>query len=123
MHAEAEQTQIVTIIEGRVLEIVLKIDMYAERQIQMHSMILDSEENNQILLPRGAFHGYHVLSDKAIIHYSSDTLYMPVNQLGVNWKSRQLIDVWGDIDPLVSNRDYTLPQIDLFIQNNSRSNP
>ena len=116
MHAEEGQSQVVTVIYGKILDIVIDMREVSIKGPCIQTNVLSSESVNQIYIPDGCFHGYYVQSNEAIVHYSSNTVYTPTAQKGINWKSPQLIKLWGALEPVVSDRDSKFPTLDEYIE-------
>lgn len=116
LHNEIHQAQIVTLVSGSIRDVIVDLrDIYFPPKI--HLIRLSSNHVNQLIIPVGCFHGYFVESDQAIIHYSSSTVYTPDNQRGIHWASKEIVNLWGEVTPIVSTRDNNFPNLCDYISN------
>jgi len=75
MHVQVGQWQLISIIEGEILDFAIDLRSSSKSFMHIHSTNLSSQRNNQILLGPGIAHGYQVISDNALIHYKSSKYY------------------------------------------------
>ncbi len=113
-----DQTKLVRVIEGRILDVVLDIRKDSHTFGKWYGVELDSETKNQLLIPRGFAHGFSVLSETAIIQYKCDNYYNPQSERGIsindpeldiNWKINPSVMIISEKDlrhPLFKNAEY-----------------
>ena len=113
-----EQTKLVRVIEGEVLDVAVDIRKDSTTYGKWESIILSGENKKQFLIPKGFAHGFVVLSKEAILSYKVDNIYAPDYESGlrfddvtlnINWeiKSRNLI---------LSERDKSLDTLKKYDQ-------
>jgi dTDP-4-dehydrorhamnose 3,5-epimerase len=75
-------------------------------------MDLEMGETNPIgvFIPPGVAHGFATLTDITLT-YLVDGYYNPSDELGIRWDDPRFRDVWRLIDPVVSQRDQTNPNL------------
>jgi dTDP-4-dehydrorhamnose 3,5-epimerase len=120
MHAQVNQWQLVTLLEGSIHDVVLDINPASKTFGRSTSIQLTSKRFNQILLKPGIAHGYYVESQSALILYGSTMYYEESPQIGISWDSNELISQWPKKDVIISKRDSEFnkflnhPQLELF---------
>jgi dTDP-4-dehydrorhamnose 3,5-epimerase len=116
MHLQIAQWQLVTLIKGKLIDVL--IDLVESSPTYLNSVSLDlcEFEKNQLLLGPGIAHGYGLMSEEAIIHYKSSHYYGESLQFGLNWMSKELDTHWPKREWIVSERDSNFPVLqDLII--------
>ena len=107
-----EQTKLVRCVSGNILDVAVDIRKNSKTYGKSFSVELSSENNKQLLVPKGFAHGFQVLSETAIVNYKVDEYYNPDSDSGLIWNDKDLSIDWNlDIKPLLSEKDLKL---DLF---------
>lgn len=94
-NAPYAQTKLVRVLNGEILDVV--VDLRKDQPTFGHhfSLELSSENNKQLLIPKGFAHGFLVLSESAEVFYKCDEYYNPHADggivyddpvLGIDWK-------------------------------------
>ena len=118
MHLQIDQWQLVTLLEGEIIDVLLNLESNSNNYAKSISFCLRWDELNQVLVSPGIAHGFAVISESARIHYKSSVYYGSTNQIGVHWKSEEVSHLWPQKKWLVSSRDSafkSLKQSDLNI--------
>ena len=68
-----------------------------------------THDHGGVYIPPGVGHGFAALTDVTLT-YLVDGYYDPEDELGVAWDDPDLAADWGVADPIVSDRDRTLPK-------------
>jgi dTDP-4-dehydrorhamnose 3,5-epimerase len=105
MHAQVGQWQLVTVLEGEIQDVLIDINPKSKFFGKSISMQVSENKVNQILVQPGIAHGYCVKSIRAMIHYSSTINYEDSKQIGISWRSEEIIDLWPKMNFIISNRD------------------
>jgi dTDP-4-dehydrorhamnose 3,5-epimerase len=106
------QTKLVRCVSGEILDVAVDLRKNSKTYGKSFSIELSSENNKQLLVPKGFAHGYQVLSNEAIVNYKVDDYYNPDSDLGIIWNDKDLSIDWNlDIIPILSEKDLKL---DLF---------
>ena len=103
------QGKLVTCVRGAVLDVVVDLRPDSESLGQIFSIILDSDEMNQLWIPPGFAHGFSVLSESADFLYKCTDYYFPQDEGGILWNDPDLAIDWLVRDPYVSEKDQKLP--------------
>lgn len=103
------QAKLVSVSEGRVLDIAVDIRPNSPSYGKHLSVELSAENNQQLFIPRGFAHGFVVLSEVAVFRYKCDNYYSKAhenglyfNQLNIDWKLPMS-------DIIVNHRDRNYP--------------
>ena len=105
------QGKLVTCINGQVLDVVVDLRVDSETFGQHYSVILDSEQRNQLWIPPGFAHGFSVLSESADFFYKCTDFYAPEDEAGIMWNDTELGIDWKIKSPKVSEKDMKLPSL------------
>lgn len=92
--APHEQTKLVRVIEGEVLDVAVDLRKGSKSYGKYESIILSGSNKKQFLIPKGFAHGFVVLSDKAIFSYKVDNYYRPESDSGIIWNDPNLNIDW-----------------------------
>jgi dTDP-4-dehydrorhamnose 3,5-epimerase len=114
MHVQENQWQLVTIIQGSLLDLVIDIDPNSHSFGAKYAFNLEPNGIAQLLFGPGVAHGYQVIDGPAIVHYKSSIYYGKSRELGINWKSPQLENQWAPGDWIASDRDANFPLLSDF---------
>jgi dTDP-4-dehydrorhamnose 3,5-epimerase len=99
------QAQIVTVMRGRVFDVVVDIRKKSQTFGQWFGVELSSEGVRQIYMPHGFAHGFCVLSDWADLHYKVSQQYDPTDDGGLIWNDSQVNIDWPIKFPIISKKD------------------
>lgn len=107
LHFQKNQGQLVSIVSGRVFDVVVDIRPTSKTYKKYYSITLDAEMPQQIYMPPGFAHGFCVLSDEAILHYKVTQIYDPSQEGGIAWNDPQLKISWPKAEYIISEKDLT----------------
>ena len=103
------QTKLVRCICGKILDVAVDLRKNSKTYGKSFSIELSSENNKQLLVPKGFAHGFQVLSNEAIVNYKVDEYYNPDSDSGIIWNDKDLLIGWNyDIKPVLSVKDLKL---------------
>lgn len=108
-----EQTKLVRVIEGEVLDVAVDIRPGSFTYGMHESVILSGENKKQFLIPKGFAHGFVVLSDTAVFSYKVDNYYAPKYDSGILYNDPQLNIDWivNKTEIRISEKDNGLMRI------------
>ena len=89
-----EQTKLVRVIQGKVLDVVVDIRRNSKTFGQHIAVELSSENKFQLYIPPGFAHGYVVLSESAIFAYKVDSFYSSSHDRGIAYNDPKLDIDW-----------------------------
>lgn len=105
------QGKLVSVICGRVYDVVVDVRHGSPTFAQWRGTILDDSDCRQLYIPPGFAHGFCVLSDSAEFFYKCTTYYDPDDEGGVIWNDPTIGIDWPISDPALSARDRTYPRL------------
>lgn len=71
-----------------------------------------SEDNHRIMyIPEGFAHGFVTLSEYADVWYKMTNEYSPEHDTGIRWNDPNVAIAWPIKDPILSEKDQTLPML------------
>lgn len=110
LHYHKNQTDYWFVIQGRIR--VGLADLRATSTTAGNTLILDIDEEDEqgLFIPVGVAHGFLSLGKSTLIYYV-DNYYDGSDEYGVAWDDPDLKLLWGNTNPLISNRDKSNPQL------------
>lgn len=109
--APMAQAKLVTAIKGNILEIAVDLRKNSPSFMEKIVIQLNGEQHEQLFIPEGFAHGYHVLSDEAWVHYKVSQVYSQEHEAGIRWDDEQLGLKQIMSSPLLSEKDMALPYL------------
>ncbi|MCR9263560.1 MAG: dTDP-4-dehydrorhamnose 3,5-epimerase [Flavobacteriaceae bacterium] len=109
---EHAQSKLVSVLEGKVQDVVVDIRKDSPTYGQHISIELSSDNKKQLFVPRGFAHGFLVLSETAHFFYKCDNYYNKEAEEGIRYDDATLGIDWnvGLNKPFLSKRDSSLYQ-------------
>jgi len=106
---EHPQGKLVSVLSGKVYDVVVDLRNNSKTFGSYHGLILDSDIHNQLYIPEGFGHGFYVLSDFAIFAYKCSDFYFPNDECGIIWDDPTLNIDWKQY---ISEKDIILSEKD-----------
>jgi len=108
-----EQTKLVRVIEGEVLDVAVDLREKSPTYGQWESIILTGVNKKQFFIPKGFAHGFVVLSKEAIFAYKVDNYYSPDENRGIAYNDERIGVDWmfKDSDLKLSEKDKNNPPL------------
>lgn len=103
-----EQAKIVSVISGKVMDVVVDLRRDSDTFGKVHYCLLDSARHNILVIPSGFAHGFAALEDSNFF-YKCSNFYHRDSETGIIWNDPDLAIDWGVKDPIVSGKDCLLP--------------
>lgn len=112
-----EQAKLVRVVHGKALDVCVDLRPNSKTFGKYFSIVLDSEENKQLFVPRGFAHGFITLSDSLIFNYKCDNYYNKSSERGIIYNDTTLNIDWqlDKNDFILSEKDKTLPSFKTFL--------
>ncbi len=110
------QAKLVKVLQGSVLDVAVDLRGDSKTFGKYYSIILDSEKHQQLYIPRGFAHGFHVLEENTVFSYKCDNFYNNISESGIIYNDKTLNIDWkisGDVT--ISKKDIMLPPLEDFI--------
>lgn len=88
------QTKLVRAVQGQVLDIAVDLRKASQTFGKHVAVLLNDQENNMLLIPRGFAHGFSVQSETAVFAYKCDNLYNASSEGGIIYNDPNLNIDW-----------------------------
>ncbi|QAA82202.1 dTDP-4-dehydrorhamnose 3,5-epimerase [Aequorivita sp. H23M31] len=113
-HGEMAQAKLVTVVKGKVLDIVVDIRKNSETFGKSFSIILDDVDHRQLFVPKGFAHGFITLSKESIFSYKCDNFYDGAFEGGIKFDDATLALDWHLPKEafIISEKDMGLPSFE-----------
>ncbi len=112
LHYQADpyaQGKLVRVISGSVLDIAVDIRKNSKTYGKHFLIELTAYNQLQFWLPPGMAHGFIALEDDTIFCYKCTNTYNKESEGGIKWDDPELKINWNYDNPLVSEKDDSLP--------------
>lgn len=103
------QAKLITCIRGAILDVAVDLRKSSPTYKQWISVELNSENRNELFIPKGFAHGFLTLSDDVEIMYKCDEFYSPEHDGGIRFDDPDIGVDWGVVDPILSEKDKNAP--------------
>jgi len=116
---DSAQVKLIRVLKGEILDVVVDLRMNSKTYGQSLAVKLSSDNNLQLLIPKGLAHGFSVLSEDAIIFYKCDNFYNKEAESGIIYNDTDLdIDWQVPIDMrIISQKDLNLQTFKQYREN------
>lgn len=101
------QDKLVYCVSGAVLDVAVDLRKGSPAYGRFETFLLDDRDFHAVLVPKGFGHGFVALSDHAVVSYLMSNEYSAEHDGGIRWNSLPI--PWGVEDPILSDKDKTLP--------------
>lgn len=103
------QAKLVRVIKGSVLDIAVDLRKNSSTFGKHFALELSDKNNLMFFIPVGFAHGFIALEDQTTFFYKCSALYNKQSEAGIIWNDTNLNINWGDIKPIISEKDALLP--------------
>ena len=105
LHLQKDQGQLVTVVFGKIFDVVVDLRERSRTYKQHFSIELDGEDPKQLYMPPGFAHGFCVLSEVAIINYKCTQYYNSSSETRLGWNDSELKINWPVGSFILSEKD------------------
>ena len=109
--AREAQGQMVTIVRGRVFDVLVDLRQGSPTFGRAETFVLEETAPRQLYMPAGVAHGFCVLSETAALHYKCTRYYRADTERGVRWNDPDIAIAWPVSAPILSERDAAYPRL------------
>jgi dTDP-4-dehydrorhamnose 3,5-epimerase len=114
------QAKLVTVLMGKVLDVVVDLRRESKTFKEVFYCILDSRKRNMLMIPEGFAHGFAALED-SVFFYKCSNVYNKASESGIRWNDPDLSIDWKVSNPIVSAKDSALPLMVELLENSVAS--
>lgn len=107
------QGKLVRCITGSILDVCVDLRPRSSTYKQVVGEILT--EKKALYCPPGTAHGFAVLSHEAYVYYKCTSLYDKSSDGGILWNDPDLGIEWPWEDPIMSEKDKSLPKLSDYL--------
>jgi dTDP-4-dehydrorhamnose 3,5-epimerase len=102
-----QQAKLVSVLSGKVLDIVVDLRKGSPTFGKTHTCLLDDKRHNLLMVPEGFAHGFAALEDSLFL-YKSSNIYNRDFESGIRWNDPTLNIEWPFTNPVLSEKDQQL---------------
>lgn len=110
-----EQAKLVTVLAGKVLDVVVDLRKGSKTFGKVHTCLLDADRHNLLMIPEGFAHGFAAMEDSLFI-YKTSNVYNRDSECGIRWDDPSLKISWPVPDPVLSDKDRNLPTLEELLR-------
>ena len=103
------QGKLVRVVRGSVLDVAVDIRKGSPTYGKWHSVVLSGENKWMYWIPAGFAHGFLTLEDDTVFFYKCTNVYNKEAEGCIRWNDPDLNIDWGEVAPVVSERDNNAP--------------
>jgi dTDP-4-dehydrorhamnose 3,5-epimerase len=110
------QSKLVRCVKGTILDVALDLRTNSKTYGHFETIVLSSENKEQLFIPKGFAHGFIVISESAIFSYKVDNYYNCESESGIIWNDPDLSINWrvNQDEIIVSKKDTKLSTFNNF---------
>jgi len=108
---ERPQGKLVTVIRGKIFDVVVDIRRGSPTFAKWTAVVLDDVAREAVWIPPGFAHGFCAVSDVADVVYKCTDYYHPPSERGIRWNDPAVAIEWPVSDPIVSEKDARYPPL------------
>lgn len=108
------QAKLVRVLNGRIFDVSVDLRRDSLSFGKWCGVTLRADDDRQLFIPKGFAHGFLSLEPNTIVAYKVDAPYAPAHEAGIRWNDEHVGIGWpiGQGEPLLSERDRSLPPLD-----------
>jgi len=108
------QGKLVRVLHGAVIDVAVDIRVGSPTYGQTYTVELTEANKLQFYLPPGFAHGFSTLAPNTIFSYKCTNYYNKASEGGILWNDPELAINWQVDNPILSDKDIVLPQLQHF---------
>ena len=107
LHMQTRNTQgkFVSVIKGKIFDVVIDLRKKSKTFGKMHSIILSDKNSKSLFVPEGFAHGFCSLDDENYVVYSCSKYRDKKSEIGIKFNDKNLKISWPTKNPILSKKD------------------
>jgi dTDP-4-dehydrorhamnose 3,5-epimerase len=105
------QVKLCRVVEGEALDVAVDLRVGSPHFGRWAGVLLSAQQQNQLYIPAGFAHGFLALTETVQFLYKCSDFYSPADDYGIRWNDPGIGVDWGIVQPLLSDKDRTLPTL------------
>lgn len=106
------QSKLVRCVKGRILDVAVDIRKSSPTYKKWVAVELNEDNKKQLFIPQGFAHGFITLTDNVEVQYKVDNLYSKDHDRGIRYDDPSININWGEIEPILSEKDKNSTYLD-----------
>jgi dTDP-4-dehydrorhamnose 3,5-epimerase len=106
------QGKLISVLSGAIFDAVVDVRVGSPTFGQWYGCELSEANRRQLWAPPGFAHGFLVLSDAAVVHYSCTSLYDASCDRALAWDDPEVGIEWPGHPRIISDKDQSAPSLD-----------
>ena len=108
---EAAEDKLVRCTRGAVHDVIVDLRPRSGTRLKWYAAELSADNRRMLFAPKGFAHGFMTLQDGSEVFYQMSQFYDPAAGRGVRWNDRALGIRWPAVEPIISERDRSYPDL------------
>ena len=104
-----QETKLITCLKGKVFDVAVDFRRNSPTYLKWHSIELESQKFNAIIIPEGCAHGFQTLEKDCELLYLHSNDWIPSSEMGVKYNDPNISIKWPMECTLISKKDSNLP--------------
>ncbi len=110
------QSKIVTVLSGKVFDVVVDLRKSSPTFGKWESIVLDSNKPTTLYIPWGVGHGFMALEEQNVFTYLCDKRYDPINEYDLNALDTDIKIEWPkEVEIVRSKKDSEAPYLNSIL--------
>ena len=105
LQKKRQQDILVSVIKGKILDIVVDLRKKSKTYGKYHSIILSNRNSTSLFVPAGFAHGFCSLEKENLVLYGCTDYRSKNDEVGILWNDRTLNIKWPIKKPVLSIKD------------------
>lgn len=107
----AAEDKLVRCTMGAVHDVIVDLRPGSPTRLRWYAAELSAQNRRMLFAPKGFAHGFMTLVDQSEVFYQMSELYEPAAARGVRWNDPALGIRWPALEPILSERDRSYPDL------------
>ena len=105
LQIEKQQDKFVSVIKGKIFDVVIDLRKKSETYGQKYSIILSNKNSTSLFIPAGFAHGFCGLDKENLVFYGCTNYQSKSNEVGILWNDKTLKIKWPLKKIIISKKD------------------